>query len=296
VLAFLLHGTASAVRAETVAWWRFDEASSSGETMYFRDSGPNRFHLKVGAAGKLAAGRFGNALRGEQNMLAGIRTRTNDADGAFVAGIFSGDRADGGTASSGGIGGAALLDSKLNLGAWDWTVEFWLMLDDATREDGVILELRSGREDEGVATRLSVAAGATGFVFEGLATPTGAAFEALASRIELPNPEGPPARVALRQRIELACGEDGLLRGQWLHVAVVHSAADETVRAYVDGKPRAAARMAVMALPRNARAFLALGSDIRGARVLAGAIDELRVSARADYVAEFLPPTKADAR
>lgn len=226
------------LRADTIAFWSFDEASG-------------------GANGASVPGKFGGAFRPKLGAA------------AFVSGV------------------ANPTDSRLNLGAHDWTIECWLRLDPAATEEGVIFEIGTGRrEAEDFVTRFSVLPRENAFAFSCLASaPAG-----LARRVEFPNPAGPPGVVAWRHSATLALSRENLPRATWFHVALVHDKATCELRLFIDGRPRAVAAVQVMGLPRGEEAYLAIGCDGASRRVLAGAIDELRVSDHAAYARAFPPP------
>ncbi len=178
-------------------------------------------------------------------------------------------------------------DSRLNLGAHDWTIECWLKLDAAATEEGVVFEIGAGHAggDE-LVTRWSVLPREQAFALASLgASPAG-----VAKRVEFPNPEGPPAGVAWLQTATLTSGGAKLPRDTWFHVALVHEVASQQLRLFLEGRLVAAAGAQIISLPRRNRAQVAIGRDGVGGRVLAGAIDELRVSDRAVYGENFTPP------
>jgi len=178
-------------------------------------------------------------------------------------------------------------DSRLNLGAHDWTIECWLHLDLAATDEGVIFELGTGpRGANEWVTRFSVLPAENAFALACLVSvPTG-----LAPRVEFANPEGPPGGVAWRHAATLASGSMKLPRATWFHAALVHDAKARELRLFIDGRPWAVAALSFRALLRGDDAYLAIGRGGDGQRALAGAIDELRVSDHAVYDRMFKPP------
>ena len=181
--------------------------------------------------------------------------------------------------------------SQLNLGAHDWTLECWLLLDRSAAEEGTLFEIGTGpRGASELLTRFSVLPRETAFAFVAVSTGADRNAEIGAKRIEYPNPEGPPGGVAIVRTVTLALHQASLPREAWFHVALVHTADGGELRLFIDGKVRATAAMKMNALPHGDEAYVSIGCDGSGRRVLAGAIDELRVSDHAVYAAEFAPP------
>lgn len=229
----------SDLRADTIAFWSFDEAVASG------------------AKGGSVPGKFGGAFR----------PRLGAAE--FVTGV------------------ANPTDSRLNLGAHDWTIECWLHLDPTASDEGVIFEIGTGpRGADDFVTRFSVLPRENAFALSCLVSaPTG-----LARRVEFANPAGPPGGVAWRHAATLALGDARLPRAGWFHVALVHDGLKRELRLFIEGRPLAVAALAFRALPRGDQAYLAFGRGGDGRHVLAGAIDELRVGDHAIYGQLFTPP------
>ena len=185
---------------------------------------------------------------------------------------------------------ANVTDSKINLGAGDWTVECWLWLDSGATAEGVILELGAGpRGTNALVTRLGLRPFERTFCLSGLGPVSDQPNAPLAQRVEYANPEGPPGGVARLFTATLTANQP-LPRDRWFHAAVVHTSADE-LRLYLDGRFAAMTSVQMLALPHGDEAYLAVGGDGRSERLFPGMIDELRVSDAALYRADFLPPT-----
>ena len=181
-------------------------------------------------------------------------------------------------------------DSRLNLGASDWTIECWLRLDaDAGDEgnEGTILEIGTGpRGTSELATRFSVLPRENAFALACVESEA----HGIAKRVGFPNPAGPPGGVAWLRTVTLALSGAPMPRGAWFHVALVHLAASGELRLFLDGRRCAAAVTKVTALPRGAESYLSIGRDGAAGRRLRGALDELRVSDEAVYAGDFSPP------
>jgi hypothetical protein len=154
--------------------------------------------------------------------------------------------------------------TDLNLGAFDWTVEFWWRLQPGA-ETGVVLEIGTGpRGENAVVTRLSVEPGRGQFVWEN--QPAG-------TRVVL------PSAAAFRDP------------GTWHHYAFAHEAATGALTLFVDGRRQGSPlATAWRALPAGEEDYLSVGRDGTWGRPLPGALDELRISRGLVYRGDFTPP------
>ncbi len=162
-------------------------------------------------------------------------------------------------------GFANATDTKLNLGAFDWTVEFWFLPGANSAADGVVFETGSGpRGENDVVTRLSLNANRAAFTL--VNQPSG-------TRMTIPSDAA------------------ALGGNQWRHLAFVYTAAGRQLRHYVDGAIQPLpAKAALKPLPHGEEAYFTVGRDGFFERPLAGRIDELRFSAANVYGAAFRPP------
>jgi len=158
-------------------------------------------------------------------------------------------------------------ETKLNLGAFDWTVEFWFRADGQADADGVVFEIGAGpRGENDHVTRLTLNADRQGFTLTN--QPSG-------TRLVIPS-----SAAALKPR-----------QDAWHHLAFVYAAKEKQLRHYVDGRPQPLpAQAALAALPTGAEAYLSLGRDGRWKQPLPGRIDELRFSVGQVYQNRFQPP------
>ena len=297
------------LRADTIALWLFDEQVGIYPSSVLNDAGPQSHFLILGRGAELVAGRFGNALRPIAPAPLTITYRGSSDSGSDVTfGLRSPATKPGRTqpplvwnnasfAALATSGDAHLrrapfanaADSKLNLGAEDWTIECWLRLDAGAQEPGVIFEVGSGpRGENDLVTRFSVvpAENAFGFTSVGSAptVPIGA------RRIAHVSADGPAGGTWFSQTATLPLTGASLPRERWFHVALVHSAALNRLALYLDGRRSAVAAAGGTALPRGEEAYVSVGRDGRWQQPVSGAIDELRVSSSAEYAADFTPP------
>jgi hypothetical protein len=284
VLALLLAGV-ECCHAGIVATWLFDEQSQAYPSSILGDSGPHGYVLALGRGARLVPGRFGNALQTadpEPIDIRGSSVRPGSESAVrfglvpipvpagrhvqpmwwgnanFAALLTRGEK----HLRTGGYANAT--DTRLNLGAFDWTVEFWFEPDNRPA-GGVVLEIGSGpRGENAQVTRLSLDYARN--AFELFNQPSG-------TTLKIPTD---------RQTLQ---------GGGWRHLAFVYTAGEGQLRHYVDGKLQTLpvkARLA--ALPHGDEAYFSIGRDGLWGRPLPGKIDEFRVSDNAVYTAAFTPP------
>ncbi|MSU48241.1 MAG: hypothetical protein EXS37_03975 [Opitutus sp.] len=299
-------------RADTVALWLFDEQVGVYPSSVLNDAGPDSHFLILGRGAEIVPGKFGNALRPIPPRPLAITARSAGSDADSGAGEVRF-----GLSAPPPIAGrtqppllwenahfaalttrgdthlrrapfANVTDARLNLGAGDWTIEGWFQLARDAQTEGVIFEIGVGpRGENELVTRFSALPGENAFALTCLAT---AASGALVKRVEFPDPAGPPPGNAGVETVMLSVDGGKLPREMWFHLALVHATAAGEVRLFVDGKNRAVARLKMIALPRGEESYLSIGRDARWGRAFPGAIDELRVSDAAVYLADFAPP------
>lgn len=267
------------VRAETVARWRFEPATEVKATAPEPRgaSGPGRDGWVLARGAELGPGKFGRAL-----WPAG----SGRAEAGRVSPVPLWVAADAGRLDF----VANPMDSRLNLGAHDWSVECWLWLEASATDEGVIYEIGSGPPGANeLVTRFSVWPRENAFVLTGLGPVAPGEAESVGRRIEFSDPAGPPDGVARLEHVTLAPVGSALPRQQWVHVALGYDAAAGLLRLFLGGRLSATAPARLTALPRGPAAYVALGCDGRRDRVLPGAMDELRVSDHAGPARDFNP-------
>ncbi|MEO8029087.1 MAG: LamG domain-containing protein [Bryobacteraceae bacterium] len=282
LIAALLAGEC---RAGVVATWLFDEQTQAYPSSVLSDCGPNGYSLVLGRGARLVPGRFGHALapsEPEPLDIRGALVRPESAS-ARLFGLVPSPIPAGRhlqpmwwqNATFAGLltAGEKHLrtpdvsnpsDTKLNLGAFDWTVEFWYQT--RTRgTEGVVFEIGQGPRGENEhVTRLTLSADRR--TFRLLNEPSAST-------------------------VVITTDEAALTGSGWHHLAFTYTAADGQVRHYVDGKlqtlpPRAQLR----ALTHGDEAYFTVGRDSAWGRPLSGLLDELRFSDNVLYAAEFTPP------
>ncbi|MEX2168555.1 MAG: LamG-like jellyroll fold domain-containing protein [Pirellulales bacterium] len=268
---------------QTVALWLFDEQIGLYPSSLLTDAGPHDYSLVLGRGGRIVDGKFGHALQPaapskleitnhwleEQQTLFGLRPtprsegRTVDPmsweSAVFCALWTCGEK------HLRHMEFANPTETGLNLGDFDWTVEFWFQRSGPTEQDSVVFEIGSGpRGENEVVTRLTLGGDAHQFTLTN---------QAASAVVQIPT-----------------AGEH-LNDGAWHHVAFVYSAGDNRLQHWLDGQLQAApAPVELASLPRGNEAYMSVGRDGVWQRPLAGKLDELRFSRGKRYTSNFNPP------
>ncbi|MBL9214457.1 MAG: LamG domain-containing protein [Opitutaceae bacterium] len=270
---------AAAPAAEPVALWLFDEPAGLYPSTPLDSSAGLDAPLVLGLGGTVVEGRFGQALATEPYPPIEIPDHGNDTaylwrlpvppgrtreplawpNAQFTALMTSGERH-----LRKEVTFASPTRTDLNLGDFDWTVEFWYRAARTPAAAGVVFEIGTGpRGENALVTRLLVEADR--FVLEN--QPAG---------VRLAVPSAAPA-----------LGDPD----SWHHYAFVYGADDRRLEHYVDGRRQpAAAPAALRRLPAGDEDYLSLGRDGDWQRPLPGRLDELRFSRGRVYAGDFPPP------
>ena len=264
----------------TVALWLFDEPIGLYPSTPLESAAGLDAPLVLGLGGTVVEGKFGHALSTEpyppveippqgQKTAALHRFpvpagRTQEPlswhNAQFTALMTGGERQVRKEVSF-----ASATRTDLNLGDFDWTVEFWFRAQHADGT-GVVFELGTGpRGENDVVTRLTADVKGGAFVWE-----------------------NQPAGVTLRIPSQATALTD---TGAWHHYAFCHDVRAGRLTHYVDGRRQGGAHpVALRRLPPGDEDYLSVGRDAKWARPLPGLLDELRVSRTVVYQAEFAPP------
>lgn len=265
---------------DTVALWLFDEPAGLYPSSAIDDSSDNDMVLSIGMGAQIVDGRFGNALllsdrepfdvpEGEENFEKFGFVELPAPPGRTVAPLtwFNADFAALMTSGENHlrkeVGFKNPTDSGLNLGAFDWTVEFWFSAAGLSSEgDGVVFEVGTGpRGENNIVTQLTWSKDGSAFLLTN--QPSG-------SVIEIPTAGA---------------------SSEWRHYAFTYDASEEQLRHYVDGKLQALPEQAALvALPRGEEAYFTIGRDALFDQPLRGLIDELRFSRGRVYTSDFSIP------
>ena len=285
-LVFLVATTSLAKSAEpeTTALWLFDEQRGLYPSSLLNDARADGFPMVMGRGGEIVAGRYGNALRPITPRPLEITNRWLDEQQALF-GLIPSPKLPGrtvepmtwdtanfcalftcGEAHLRRMDFANPTQTRLNLGDFDWTVEFWYRAIDDGVEEGVVFEIGSGpRGENGVLTRLAVKAGHREFTFT-----------------------NQPAKLSL----DIPSGGQRLADGNWHHVAFAYDAANRKLSHWFDGQIHAQlGPFDCKELPHGDEAYFSVGRDGLWQRPLPGCLDELRFSTGVRYAESFSPPS-----
>ncbi|HVZ65666.1 MAG TPA: LamG-like jellyroll fold domain-containing protein [Lacunisphaera sp.] len=273
-------GASVSTATETVACWLFDEPAGLYPSQVMDSSAGLDAPLVLGLGGQVVPGRFGQALTSEPYPAIEIPAKGESSafltprpvpagrtqapltwtNAKFTALMTSGERH-----LRKEVSFVNPTENDLNLGDFDWTVEFWFRATER-RGAGVILELGSGpRGENDRVTRLVVDPAQGVFAWH-----------------------NQPGGVDVRVPTNAAALRDGT----WHHYAFAYAAAGGELRHFVDGQPQANGVTAhFRRLPAGDEAYLTLGRDGTWGQPMPGALDELRVSRGLVYTDAFAPPS-----
>lgn len=277
-LAFAGSCLASDNSNEVIAFWPFDEQIGIYPSSALAEFSENDYPLVLGPGGQIVEGKFGNAMdpkqqvnydyvRIEDEVRFGLtpvpipEDRTvepmNWFNSNFAALMTSGENH-----LRKQVGFPQVTTTKLNLGDYDWTVEFWFMPLRETDQPGTVFEIGSGpREENQIFTTLKLLPGQE--LFELYNQPSG-------SRIQIPT---------------------ALQKNQWQHLAFTYDSEANQITHYVDGKLQIlAANYEIKSLPVGIEDYMSVGRNGTWGEPLQGKIDELRFSEDIVYAEDFNPP------
>jgi len=266
--------------SQTVALWLFDEQVGIYPSCVLNESSDSDFPLVLGFGGQIVAGKYGNALEPiEQprvefpagNISFGLQIPDIPAGRSvepltWMNANFCALMTAGEPHLRNQVGFKNASATLLNLGNFDWTVEFWYQSAGISDMPGVIFEIGSGpRGENDKITQFSINQLQDGFILINQETDL---------RLEIPS--------------QLFAGESP----QWHHCAFVYDAKSQQLKHYRDGL--------LMPLPMDSEIkqlkqgeedYFSLGRDGTWKNPLPGKLDELRISKGQIYKESFTPPT-----
>ena len=274
IILLLLYGFG--VKSQTIALWPFDEQEGLYPSCVLSDFSDNDYPLVIGNGGVIIKGKFGNAL------LPQLRPKVNIPEGKALFGLeqlkpeagrttppLSWSNADFCALMTRGeknlrnqVGFPHVTQTKLNLGDFDWTVEFWFRLARKTNQDGVVFEIGQGpRGENDHITSLLLKADCKSFLI--VNQPSGL-------------------------KLEIATS---IKDKEWHHLAFVYNSQSKQLTHYVDGKVQPLPEKAVLrSLPEGDEDYMSIGRDGMWEHPLQGAIDELRFSEGQIFTTGFKVP------
>ncbi len=158
--------------------------------------------------------------------------------------------------------------TKLNIGNFDWTIEFWYLPIRKTDNEGVVFEIGTGpRGENDDVTQLILNEDQSGFILNN-------------------------ARTDVRLEISSSAYDLSPSSGKWSHLAFVYDHNNRQLSHYVNGKLQIRPqKCSFKSLDEGEEDYMSIGRDGQWERPLPGAIDELRFSAGLVYTKDFSLPT-----
>ncbi len=283
VYLFILIGLllSNGLHAQTIALWLFDEQIGLYPSCALSDAGPNDFPMVLGQGGQIVEGKFGNALEPtmqepiqypEESVKFGLKQLPVPAGRtvepmSWMNAKFCGLMTSGENHLRKEIRFKQATATKLNLGDFDWTVEFWYQPIRETDKAGIVFEIGEGpRGENNQVTQLMVNEESSGFVLLNQTSDT---------RLFIPS-----QKTALKND-----------SNQWHHFVFVYSASENQLRHYVDGKEqKLPEKCELKSLAVGDEDYFSVGRDALWNRPLPGKLDELRFSEGQVYGKNFSPP------
>jgi hypothetical protein len=261
-----------------ISFWGFDEQVGLYPSSVLENLSDNDYPLVLGLGGDIVKGRFGNALEakehppisipfGEEEMgLAnmeipkGRKVEPLSWRNAHFCALMTG----GENHLRKEIGFVNPTKTKLNLGSFDWTVEFWINVSKKEDNDGVVFEMGSGpRGENDLTTTLLYNSNSSFFYFSNEPSKT---------EISIPS-------------------STKLNTGQWHHIAFTYISKTNMLKHFVDGKLISTIKnIKIEPLPEGDEDYFCIGTNGLWQNPLAAKLDELRFCEGIVYDSDFNPP------
>lgn len=272
--------------AQIIALWQFNESKGLYPSHVIDDSSQNDYPLVIGRAGRIVEGKFGNALDmtsfyevivpNVEDQHFGLGKPLSIPEGRTAI-PMNWDNADFAALMTAGemhlrkqIGFVNPTTTKLNLGNFNWTVNFWYKPLKKTLENGVIFEIGSGPlREQSITTSLSVSKDKMGFTF--VNDPTQQA-------------------VFIKSKSKYLIGSSKI----WHHFAFVYNSVSNQLTHYVDGKKVSVVAIDIQAIAQSEDAYFSIGRNGYWKNSLPGVLDELEFFSGIKYKKNFklAVPTK----
>ncbi len=259
-----------------MAVWTFDEPEGLYPSCILEDLSPNAYPMVLGPGGQIVTGKYGNALSasaqdmpewGVGSVLFGL-TQVPTAEDRTVAPMSWHNALHAGLIPSGEnhlrkeFHYPNVTRTGMNLGDFDWTVEFWFKADRG--DPGVVFELGTGPRGENTQV-------------------TAMRVNPKANRLEVLNQPG-------SLDIAIPVVADGFHWEAWNHFALVFHSRTQTLTLFTNGKPGTPVTASLESLPEGEEAYLSVGRNGTWEEPLPGLLDELRFSHGRVYTTPFTPP------
>ncbi len=261
-----------------IAFWPFDEQIGLYPSSALADFSDNDYPLVLGPGGKIVEGKFGNALDPIQQVIFDYveiedevrfgltpvpvpEGRTVEPLNWFNAN-FAALMTSGENHLRKQVGFAQATKTKLNLGDFDWTIDFWFMPLRDTKEYGTLFEIGTGpRGENQIYTTLKLSPDLNHFEFYNQPTK---------SKIIIPT---------------------SLIKNEWNHLVFTYNSENNQLKHYVNGKLRELPENTeIKKLPVGEEDYMSVGRNGLWNEPLQGKIDELRFIDGVVYNENFTPP------
>lgn len=261
----------------TISLWLFDEQINFYPSHVLENSSENNIPLVLGLGGQIVEGKFGNALEpipqseielphGELKF--GLE-KLEPAEGRTVKPLtwynadFAALMTSGEKHLRKEVGFEQVTNTKLNLGDFDWTIEFWFYPNKKSGNEGVVFEIGTGpRGENDKVTKLSLSAEQNEFVFEN-------------------QPSNTKASITTDLQFE-----------EWNHLAFVYSVSKKQLNHFVNGKCVSSGdNLNIKALETGDEDYMSIARNGMWQNPLQGKIDELRFSEGLIYTSDFEVPS-----
>ena len=271
------------LQGQTIALWQFNESKGLYPSHVLDDSSENDYPLVIGKKGKIVDGKFGNGLDMTSNYELEITLNNQILFGLAKPEIPQGrttvpmywENADfsalmtvGETHLRKQVGFVNPTDTKLNLGNFDWTLEFWYKPLQGTQEEGVVFEIGVGPiREKSAVTSLSVSKEKKGFMLQN-------------------GDNMPPIFIQTKSKYLLSGSS-----ATWHHFAFVYKSNSNEISHYVDGKKTSKVYAQINALKHSENAYFSIGRNGFWKNYLPGVLDELEFYNGVKYTKNFMLPS-----
>lgn len=281
VFVFILNFTYQNVEAQTIALWLFDEPRGLYPSHVMDDASPNDYPLVIGRSGAIVNGKYGNALDATAFMKLQIPDMNEAGFGLskplqvpngrtavpmnWNNALFTGLMTTGEKHLRKEIEMVNATDTKLNLGDFDWTVEFWYKPTKSSIQDAVIFEVGEGPlRERNQITKLSISKDNNSFILEN-------------------NPSNTIVLITTSQKVLSQLN-------QWHHYAFTYNAETDQIKHYIDGKKKGESNAEIKPLNHGDEAYFSIGKDGFWQKSLPGILDEVEFFEGIKYKKNFKTP------
>jgi len=262
----------------TIALWAFDEQNGVYPSCVLSDQSCNNYQLVLGPGGQIVNGKYGNALEPIEQSKIELPKSHSTVFGLVAQPVPEGRTVEPLTWFNSNF--CALITSgenhlrkefeyaqvtktKLNLGEYDWTVEFWFMPNNKTENDGVVFEIGTGpRAENEKVTRLILNKDFSKFTL----------FNQSSNNM-----------IDMATRINYE---------EWNHIAFAYEHKKQMLKHFSNGKLQSSVKdVVIKSLERGEEDYMSIGRDGTWYRPLQGKLDELRFSEGTLYKEDFKVPS-----